>query len=317
MSVIDSILNKNKTAFSFEVLPPLKGMGTEKLFSGIKELIEFDPKYINITTHRSETVYRQVDLDVYERLNLLRRPGTVAIASAIKNKFHIPVVPHIVCSGYTKEETEYALLDLQILEIFDVLVLRGDKAKDDSKFKPEKGGSAYALELAEQISNFNNGYFCDGTPICSEVTPFHFGVAGYPEKHIESPNLDQDLFYLKKKVDAGAEYVVTQLFYDNQKFFDFAERARNAGITVPIIPGIKPFSKKEQLMTLPCTFNIDLPNDLVQSVSKCKSDAEVREVGKEWCIAQCKELQIVNVPSIHFYTIGAVDIVKEIAKAIY
>lgn len=303
--------------FSFEVLPPLKGMGTEKLFSSIEKLIEFNPKCINITTHRSETIYRLLNDNTYKKVDYKRRPGTVAVASAIKNQFKVNVVPHILCSGYTKEETEYALLDLQFLGITDLLILRGDKAKEDPIFKAEQGGHSHAVELARQVSEFNKGFFADGTEIKSAVNPFHFGVAGYPEKHSESPNLDQDILYLKEKVDAGAEYVVTQLFYDNKKFFEFEKKAREVGIKVPIIPGIKPLYKFDQLQTIPNTFKCDIPLELSSAVSKCKSDAEIKAIGKEWCVAQCKELLAHGVPGLHFYTVGAVDTIREIAAEVY
>ena len=317
MRVIDLIHSSQKTAFSFEILPPLKGTGIEKLYQTIDTLREFDPKYINITTHRSEYVYKELGNGLYQRNRLRRRPGTVAVAAAIQNKYGITVVPHILCSGFTREETEYVLLDLQFLNITDLLVLRGDKAKHESVFTPEGDGYHHAIELQGQINDFNRGIFIDGSEMQPPATPFSYGVACYPEKHEEAPNMESDIYWLKKKIEAGAEYAVTQLFYDNRKYFDFVERVREEGINVPIIPGIKPFKKLSQLTVLPKTFNIDLPEELVKEAQKCKNDAEAARVGIEWCISQCKELMAHGVPSIHFYSIGATDSIKEVAKAIY
>lgn len=317
MKVIDLIKSQKKTAFSIEILPPLKGTGIEKLYQSIDQLLEFNPQYINFTTHRSEYVYKELGNGLFQRNRLRRRPGTVAVAAAIQNKYNITVVPHVLCSGFTREDIEYMLLDLQFLGITDLLVLRGDKAKHESIFTPEPGGHTHAIELEEQINNFNKGIFVDGSEMTVTKTPFSYGVACYPEKHEEAPNLDSDLYWLKKKIDAGAEYAVTQLFYDNRKYFSFVERARAAGITVPIIPGIKPLKKLSQLNIIPKTFKVDIPEELAHEVAKCTTDAEVQRLGIEWCIQQCRELMAHGVPSIHFYTIGAVDSIREIAKQIY
>ena len=317
MSVIDLIKHTDRTAFSFEVLPPLKGTGIEKLYETIDTLREFDPKYINITTHRSEYVYKDLGNGLYERNRIRRRPGTVAVAAALQNKYNITTVPHILCSGFTREDTEYQLLDLQFLGITDLLVLRGDKAKDQSAFVPEEGGHAHAIDLEKQINDFNHGLFVDGSPVKITGTPFRYGVGCYPEKHEEAPNMEQDIYWLKKKVETGAEYAVTQIFYDNQKFFRFLERIRKEGIDVPIIPGIKPFGKLSQITMIPKTFKIDLPEELAAEAIKCKTDEEAKRLGIEWCIYQCKELIKHNVPSIHFYSMGAADSIKEVAKAIY
>lgn len=317
MKVIDLINSNQKTAFSFEILPPLKGTGIEKLYETIDTLREFDPKYINITTHRSEYVYKDLGDGLFQRNKLRRRPGTVAVAAAIQNKYNITVVPHLLCSGFSTEETEYVLLDLQFLGITDLLVLRGDKAKHESVFTPEPNGYHHAIELQEQINNFNKGIFVDGSEMRTVSTPFSYGVACYPEKHEESPNMDTDIHWLKKKIESGAEYAVTQLFYDNKKYFEFVEKAQKAGITVPIIPGIKPLKRMAQLSMVPKTFKVDLPEELTREAQKCKSDEDVRQVGVEWCINQCKELMAHGVPSIHFYSIAAVDSIKDVAKAIY
>ena len=317
MRVIDLINSQEKTAFSFEILPPLKGTGIERLYQTIDLLREFDPKYINITTHRSEYVYKELGNGLFQRIRLRRRPGTVAVAAAIQNKYGITVVPHILCSGYTCEDTEYTLLDLQFLGITDLLVLRGDKAKHESVFVPEKGGHTHAIELEEQINNFNKGIFVDGSEMTVTKTPFSYGVACYPEKHEEAPNLESDIYWLKKKIEAGAEYAVTQLFYDNRKYFAFVEQARAAGITCPIIPGIKPMKKLSQLSVIPKTFKVDIPEELAHEVQKCTTDEQVRQVGIEWCIQQCRELMAHGVPSIHFYSIGAADSIREVARQIY
>ena len=317
MRVIDLIKHTDATAFSFEVLPPIKGTGIEKLYQDIDSLLEFNPKYINITTHRSEYVYKELGNGLFERARLRRRPGTVAVAAAIHNKYNITTVPHILCSGFSREDIEYELLDLQFLNITDLLVLRGDKAKHQSSFSPEPNGHEHAIELAEQINNFNKGLFVDGSPIKVTNTPFSYGVACYPEKHEEAPNLEQDLFWLKKKMEAGAEYAVTQLFYDNSKYFSFVDKARKEGINIPIIPGIKPFRKQSQLTMVPKTFKVDIPQELTIEALKCNTEEETEALGVEWCIHQCKDLIKHGVPSIHFYSVGAVNSIKQVAKAIY
>ena len=313
---VKELINDNNSSrhFSFEVLPPLKGNGTGFLFSTIDKLKEFNPLYINITTHHSEYVYRELESGQYERLRIRRRPGTVAIAAAIQNKYNIPVIPHIICSGATTEDIEYELLDLQFLGIENLLLLRGDKAKEDSRFKATPGGYEHTTQLIQQVNSFNEGFFVDGIPIKHPGKPFHFGVAAYPEKHEEAPNLEMDMQYLKMKQDLGAEYAVTQLFYDNQKYFDFVEKARANGITIPIIPGIKPFAKLSQLTVVPRTFHCDLPQALATEAIKCKTDDDAKALGVEWTTAQCQELYNAGVKNIHFYTVSAVDSVCEVAK---
>ena len=317
MKVIDLINDTNSQPFSFEVLPPLKGNGTGTLFRTIERLSEFKPRYINITTHRSEYVYKELGEGLMQRQRIRRRPGTIAIAASIQQRFGIPVVPHIVCSGNTREDLEYMLLDLQFLDISDLLVLRGDKAKDDPSFRPTGDGPAHATDLIEQINRFNEGFFFDGTPIKVPGDKFRFGVACYPEKHEEAPNLEADIAILKQKADMGAEYAVTQLFYDNEKYFQFVKRAREVGIDIPIIPGIKPLSKLSQMTVIPKTFHCDLPEPLYREFVKCKTDDEVRQLGVEWAIEQCRKLLAASVPNLHFYTVNAVDGVCKIAKEIY
>lgn len=317
MKVVELIKNTDKTAFSFEVLPPIKGTGIDKLYQDVDTLLEFNPQYINITTHRSEYVYKELGNGLFERARLRRRPGTVAVAAALQNKYNITTVPHILCSGFSREDIEYELLDLQFLNITDLLVLRGDKAKHEPVFSPEPNGPAHALELAQQINNFNKGVFVDGSPVKVTSTPFSYGVACYPEKHEEAPNLEQDIYWLKKKVEAGAEYAVTQLFYDNSKYFKFVEKVRKEGITVPIIPGIKPLRKHSHLTMVPKTFKVDIPQELTLEALKCQTEEQMESLGVEWCIHQCKELIAHGVPSIHFYSVGAVNSIKQVAKIIY
>ena len=317
MKVVDLINSQQKTAFSFEILPPLKGTGIEKLYQNIDTLREFDPKYINITTHRSEYIYKDLGNGLFQRNRLYRRPGTIAVAAAIHNKYNITTVPHIICSDCTQEDTEYELLDLQFLNITDLLVLRGDKGKHESVFTPTGNGHKHALELQQQINNFNRGIFVDGSEMKVTNTPFSYGVACYPEKHEEAPNLEKDLEWLKRKVEMGAEYAVTQLFYDNDKYFTFVKRARQEGIDIPIIPGIKPLAKLNQLSIVPKIFHCDLPEALYREAVKCKSDEEIKQVGIEWAVAQCQELLKKGVPNLHFYTVSAVDSICEIAKKIY
>ncbi len=317
MTIPELITKDTGTAFSFEVLPPLKGNGIAGLKRTIDRLRDFDPKYINITTHRSEYVYKDMGDGMMQRQRLRRRPGTVAVAAAIQNEYHIPVVPHILCSGFSREETEYVLIDLQFLEICNLLVLRGDKAKEDSCFKPSPDGYAHTTELQEQINRFNAGEFVDGSPIKSMSAPFSYGVACYPEKHEEALNMTTDFEWFKRKIALGAEYGVTQLFYDNAAYFRFVEHARREGITVPIIPAIKPLAKLSQLQTVPKTFHCNYPEELAREAVKCKTDEEAKALGIEWGVAQCRELMAHGVPGIHFYTVSAVDSIAEIARQIY
>ena len=284
------------------------------MFSTIEKFKDFDPAYINITTHHSEFVYREIEDGKFERLRVRRRPGTVAVASAIQQKFGVPVIPHVICSGASAEDIEYELIDLQFLGIENLLLLRGDKAKEDSRFIPVEGGHTHTTELIEQVNRFNDGFFYDGTPIKKPGKKFAFGVACYPEKHEEAPNIEMDMEYLKQKQDLGAGYAVTQLFYDNQKYFDFVAKARQMGITIPIVPGIKPFAKLSQLTVVPKTFHCDLPQELALEVLKCKTDDDARQLGIEWTTEQCRQLYAAGVSNIHFYTVSAVDSVREVAK---
>lgn len=303
--------------FSFEVLPPLKGTGTETLFRTIETLAPFGPRHINITTHRAEYVYRELEDGLVERSRVRRRPGTIAIAAAIQQRWGIPVIPHLVCSGSTKQDIEYALLDLQFLGISDVFLLRGDKAKEENMYQPTPGGYTHALELIEQVNRFNEGFFADGTAMKVKGAPFEFGVAAYPEKHEEAPNLESDVQVLLQKQQQGAKVAITQLFFDNEKYYRFVDMARQAGVTIPIIPGLKPLSKLTQLTTVPRTFRCDLPLALSEELRRCQTDAEVKQVGIEWGVAQCKDLIAHGVPSIHFYTLSATDSIRQIAERVY
>ena len=314
MTVIESINNSKGPVFSFELLPPPKGKGIESLYKNIELLRDFDPKYINITTHHSEYIYLDKGDGNFQRKVLRRRPGTVAVAAAIQNKYGISVVPHIMCQGFTPEETEYVLIDLQFLGITNLLILRGDKNKSGI---PTPGGYNHAIELEQQVNNFNKGIFVDGSHMETMEAPFAYGVACYPEKHEEAPNINEDIHWLKKKVETGAEYAVTQLFYDNQKYFDFVKLAREAGIQVPIIPGLKPLKKLSQLTVIPKTFKVDLPEDLSHELEKCTNDEEVQQVGIEWCTMQCQELIKFGVPGLHFYALGAADSIRSIAKSVF
>ncbi|MFC2488179.1 MAG: methylenetetrahydrofolate reductase [NAD(P)H] [Alloprevotella sp.] len=314
---IPELIAGNGTAFSYEVLPPLKGNGIDGLRKTIDRLREFEPKYINITNHRAEYVYREVEGGLMERLHTRRRPGTVAVAAVLQRECGIPLVPHVLCSGYTREDIEYRLLDMQILGIENLLLLRGDKAREDTVFHPTEGGHAHTTDLQMQVNEFNAGRFVDGTPIRQPGQPFSYGVACYPEKHEEAPNLESDFQMFKRKVELGADYGVTQLFYDNAAYYRFVDRCREAGITVPIIPGIKPLSKLSQLTLVPKTFRCDLPEPLAHELFRCTTDEAVKQVGIEWAVEQCRDLIAHGVPSIHFYTVSVVDSIAQIAPRVY
>ncbi len=317
MRVIDLLKNSRNTAFSFEILPPLKGNSFSKVCSIIDKLKEFDPQYINITTHHSENIYQETENGLSKKVNIRKRPGTVAIAAAIQYHYGITAVPHIICKGFTKAETEYALLDLNFLGVHDLLLLRGDINKLEKDQVLPGQSHDHTTDLQKQVNDFNHGIAVDGSRFEKMETPFSYGVACYPEKHEEAPNLEFDIDFLKQKVEAGADYAVTQMFFDNQKYFDFVKRCRETGINVPIIPGIKPIVLLNQLTMLPKIFRSEIPEALASELRKCKTDEEAKNVGIEWSIQQCKELIAHGVPSLHFYTLMATDSVCQIAKAIY
>lgn len=314
--VIDLINESRSTAFSFEILPPLRGNSIQKVYNVIDKLREFGPKYINITAHHSEYIYKSMPDGSFQKVNIRKRPGSVAIASAIQNKYGIPAVPHIICKGFTKDETEYALIDLNFLGVYNLLLLRGDIKTLEVEQKPELYHD-HATDLQQQVNRFNEGFLLDGSRMEGIETPFSYGMACYPEKHEEAPNMDSDIFYLKEKVRNGADYLVTQMFFDNAKYFAFVERCRAEGITIPIIPGIKPIVFRNQLTVLPRVFRSDIPEPFAAELRKCKTDDEAKEVGIEWSIQQCKELIAYGVPSLHFYTMMASESVRRIAKEIY
>ncbi|MCM1028453.1 MAG: methylenetetrahydrofolate reductase [Pseudoflavonifractor sp.] len=318
---IPEIISGPEKGFSIEVLPPLKGRGIGQLFTNIDRLLEYGPRYVNITTHRSEQIYKPSADGLYQRVSERSRPGTVAVAAAIQQRYSIPAVPHIICSGYTRLETEYALIDLNFLGITNLLLLRGDKARHESRFMPTVGGHSHASDLQGQVNDFNKGLFIDGTEmdIVGDNRPvFSYGVAGYPEKHEESPNGEIDLEWLKRKVDLGAEYIVTQMCFDNDKLLSFIERCRRVGISVPIIPGLKPICNASQLTILPRVFHCDLPTDLVRAVEECRGDnTKVKEVGVEWLTAQMRELYEAGLPSVHLYSLNATESVGRALKNIF
>ena len=318
MKVTEHIKNANgKTLFSFEIIPPQKGRNIQELYSNIDPLMEFNPPFIDVTTSREEYVYLDRGEGLLDRKITRMRPGTVGICAAIKHKYNVDTVPHVLCGGFTKEETEYLLVDCHYLGINNVMALRGDAMKHQQYFEASKGGHQYAKELVSQIQNLNKGRYLHDVIEADDKADFCIGVAGYPEKHIEAPSLQSDLKRLKEKVDAGADYVVTQMFFDNKKYFDFVDKARQAGIDVPIFPGIKPVAVKRHLQLLPQVFKIDLPEDLIQAIEKCKDNKQVREVGIAWCIEQSKELMEAGVPVLHYYSMGKSDNIKAIAKAIF
>lgn len=316
MKVSELINTVEKTAFSFELLPPLKGNSIQQVFRTIDRLKEFDPKYINITTHHSENIYKEDEQGVYRKVNVRKRPGSVAIASAIQQRYGIRAIPHIISRGFTKEETEYALIDLSFLGVTDLLLLRGDIKKLDAE-QQAMDSHAHATGLQEQVNDFNKGIGFEGSSFTPPEVPFSYGMACYPEKHEESPNMESEIFYTKMKVDKGADYLVTQMFFDNRKYFEFVDRCKAAGITVPIIPGIKPIHLKNQLTVLPRIFRSDIPEELAIALRECKDDEAAKEVGVEWCVKQCKELIQSGVPSIHFYSMMATESVYRIAQEIY
>lgn len=318
MKVTDHIRNANgKTLFTIEILPPLKGENIRTLFDNLDPLMEFKPPFIDVTYHREEYIYKKMESGLLEKRSTRKRPGTVGICAAIQNHYRVDTVPHIICGGFTREETENALIDLHFLGIDNILVLQGDAIKSETRFVPEPDGYRYASELLEQVGKMNKGYYLDDALQNTSPTDFCVGVAGYPEKHFSAPNLKADLKYLKLKVDLGAKYIVTQMFFNNQKYFEFVDECLKAGINVPIIPGIKPITGKGQLTILPKTFHIDIPEELSEAVEKCKDNAAVKEVGIEWCIQQSKELIKHNVPTLHFYSMGKSDPIYRIAKALF
>ena len=318
MKVTEHIQKANKeTQFSFEILPPLKGAHIQSIFDNIDPLMEFKPPFIDVTYHREEYIFKELENGLLKKQVVKKRPGTVGICAAIQNKYEVDAVPHILCGGFTKEDTENFLIDLDFLGIDNVVALRGDAVKNETYFKSEKEGHQFASELVSQITDLNAGKYLDDALLNSSKTNFCIGVAGYPEKHMEAPSLDSDIHFLKQKIKNGADYIITQMFFDNQKYFDFVKKCRKAGITVPIIPGLKPISTKKQLNLIPHRFKVDLPNDLIDEVIKCKDNKAIRQVGIDWCIEQSKELIANNVPLLHYYSMGKSTNIQQIASGVF
>lgn len=318
MKVTEHIQNANgKTLFSFEILPPLKGQNIQSIFDSIDPLMEFDPPFIDVTYHREEYEFKELENGLLQKKVVKKRPGTVGICAAIQNKYQVDAIPHILCGGFTKEDTENLLIDLDFLGIQNVVALRGDAIKSEIYFKPEHEGHHYATELVSQISNLNNGIYLDSDLKNVNTTNFCIGVAGYPEKHMEAPSLDSDIYFLKQKIKNGADYIITQMFFDNKKFFEFVYKCRAAGITVPIIPGLKPISTKKQLNQIPHRFSVDLPDDLIMAVVKAKDNEAISQIGIEWCAQQSLELIKAGIPVLHYYSMGKAENIKAIARAIF
>ena len=317
MKVTEHLKKAKKPLFSLEILPPLKGKGIQSIYDGIDPLIEFGPSFVNVTYHREEFIYKKREKGYLEKISIKKRPGTVGICAAIVNKYKIDAVPHIICGGFTKEETENALIDLDFLGIDNVLLLRGDPIKTEAAFVPEEDGHHYAVDLVKQVVGLNKGEYMDEDLQNATPTSFSIGVAGYPEKHFEAPNMKNDLKFLKQEVEAGADYIVTQLFYDNEQFKNFVDRCREEGITIPILPGLKPISTKKQILTLPKFFHIDLPDELVDAIEAAPDAAAVKQVGIDWAIKQSKDLLEYGVPCIHYYTMGKSLAVREVVKEVF
>jgi len=308
---------KGKTLFSFEIIPPQKGKSIQELYDNIDPLMEFNPPFIDVTTSREEFVYIDKGNGLLDKKLTRMRPGTLGICASIKHKYNVDTIPHVLCGGFTKEETECLLVDCHYLGIDNVMALRGDAMKEEKYFMPKNGGNNYAVDLVKQIKRLNNGQYLHDLIDVDNKSDFCIGVAGYPEKHLESPSLQSDLKRLKEKVDAGADYVVTQMFFDNSKYFEFVEKARAMGITIPIIPGIKPIAVKKHMQLLPQVFRVDLPEDLISAIEKSTSAAEVKAVGIEWAIQQSLELKKAGVPVLHYYSMGKSENIRQIAKAVF
>lgn len=318
MKVTEHIENaKGNTLFSFELIPPQKGKSIQELYDNIDPLMEFKPPFIDVTTSREEYIYIDKGNGLLDKKLTRMRPGTLGICASIKHKYNVDTVPHLLCGGFTQEETEYMLVDCQYLGITNVMALRGDAMKDEQSFVPKLGGNHFAIDLVRQINDLNCGKYLHEVMDVDNKADFCIGVAGYPEKHLESPSLQSDLKRLKEKVDAGADYVVTQMFFDNSKYFEFVAKAREIGITIPIIPGIKPIAVQRHLQILPQIFRIDLPEDLIDAVDKCKNNAEIKQVGIEWAIQQSLELKAAGVPVLHYYSMGKSENIRQIASQVF
>jgi len=317
MKVTEHLAKADKTIISLEILPPTKGKSIESIYTHLDKLMEFKPSFINVTYHRAESVFKKRSDGHFERVEIRKRPGTVGICAALMNKYKVEAIPHLICGGFSKEETENALIDLHFLGIENVLALRGDAAANEKFFTPHPHGHRYAEDLVKQVIDLNKGHYMEDDILDGVKTDFCIGVAGYPEKHIEAPNLDTDIYYLKRKIDMGADYVTTQLFYDNKHYYNYVNQCRTHGVTVPIIPGLKPLTNKRQLSMIPSVFNVDVPIDLYNEMMKAKTEEACDQVGTEWLLAQCKDLLKNNAPVLHFYTLGKPNVVYNVLKQLF
>ena len=317
MKVIDHLRKADRTLFSFEILPPLKGGDIRSIYEGIDPLMEFKPSFINVTYHREEVIYKDRGMGLLQKIRLRKRPGTIGICATIKAKYDIDTVPHLICGGFSREETEDALIEINFLGIDNVLALRGDAVKNEPHFIPERDGHVHAMDLIQQIHGLNRGKYLHDEEQEAAPTDLCIGAACYPEKHPEALNLSVDIAYLKKKVDAGAEYLVTQMFFDNSKYFAFVDRCRAEGITVPIIPGLKPITTLRHIAFLPRTFRVDLPDELARKLVACRTDNEVKAIGIDWTVGQAKELMEKGAPCLHFYTMGKSEAVRAVAEKVF
>ena len=317
MQITEHLTKAKETLVSFEVLPPLKGRTISYIYEHLDPLMEFKPAWINVTYHRSETIIRTNLAGVEEKVDIRKRPGTVGICAAIMNHYNVDAVPHIICGGFSRRETEDALIDLQFLGIDNVLVLRGDAEKGQKTFVPEYNGNKQAIDLLKQVVGLNNGDYLDKDIINGSKTNFCMGISGYPEKHFEAPSMEFDLQRAKEKVDAGAQYIMTQMFFDNKKYFEYVDACRSIGINVPIIPGLKPITNKKQLTILPNIFYVDIPADLKNAMEAATTDEDCEQVGTEWLLQQSRELKAASVPVLHYYTLGKPKVIYDVCKSIF
>lgn len=314
MKVTQHLAESKKTIISFEILPPTKGKSIQSIYDHLDPLMEFKPSFINVTYHRAEQVFKKRSDGTFERVEIRKRPGTVGICAALMNKYKVEAIPHLICGGFSKEETENALIDLDFLGIKNVLALRGDAAANEKFFAPHPHGHRYAEELVSQIVTLNNGRYMEEDIIDGAKTDFCIGVAGYPEKHFEAANIETDIYYLKRKIDIGADYVTTQLFYNNKHYYNYLKICRDNSINVPIIPGLKPLTNKKQLNMIPRVFNVEIPMELYNAIMKARTDAECEQIGTEWLLNQCRDLLKNNVPVLHFYTLGKPMVIYNVLK---
>ena len=317
MKLTEGLAQAKDCIISFEILPPTKGKSIESIYQHLDPLMEFKPAFINVTYHRAEQVYKKRPDNSFERVEIRKRPGTVGICAALMNKYKVDAIPHMICGGFSKEETENALIDLNFLGVKNVLALRGDAAANEKFFTPHPAGHRYAEDLVKQIIGLNSGRYLEEDIMDGVKTDFCIGIAGYPEKHFEAPNLDTDIYYLKKKIELGADYVTTQMFFRNQHFYNYVDRCREHGVDVPVIPGLKPLTSKRQLTMIPSIFNVEVPVELYTEMNKAKTDADCEKVGEEWLLEQCRDLLKNKVPVLHFYTLGKPQVIYNVLKRLF